>query len=140
QVNDIGLGHLFTGGTLKTGDGSTWRMTLWSQGEHFHSTFSSQADNRNSETLALDQQSPSTTAGGALQWNRAFGGHALLAGVDTLWVTGETKESVFVANRFVRSRVAGGQEYFLGGFVQDAWKVTPWLELTGALRIDWWQS
>ncbi len=140
QVNDTALGHLFTGGTLRTADGSTWRLTVWSQAESFHSTFSTQALDRNSETLALTQRSPSTTAGGVLQWNRAFGAHAVLAGLDTHWVTGETNENVFVNNRLSRTRVAGGQQAFLGGFVQDAWTVTPWLELTGALRADWWNS
>ena len=36
--------------------------------------------NRNSETLALDQHVPSTSAGGALQWSRRFGSHLALAG------------------------------------------------------------
>src|SRR6266536_3507763 len=116
QVNDTALGHLFTGGTLRTVDGSTWRLTVWTQAEGFHTTFSSQADNRNSETLALSQNSPSTTAGGTLQWNRTFGDHALLAGLDTHWVTGQTDENVFVNGRFVRNRIAGGQQAFAGVF------------------------
>jgi outer membrane receptor protein involved in Fe transport len=140
QDNDTQLGHLFTGGTLRTADGSTWRLTLWTQAEGFHSTFSAQADDRNSETLALTQRSPSTTAGGTLVWNRAFRDHALLAGVDTHWVVGETDENVFVAGRFARNRVAGGEQLFAGVFVQDAWKVTPWLELTAAVRGDWWRA
>jgi outer membrane receptor protein involved in Fe transport len=140
QVNDTELGHFFTGGTLRTADGSTWRLTVYSQAEAFHSTFSTQANDRNSETPALTQRSPSVTAGGMLQWNRTFGAHALLAGADTRWVTGETDENVFVNNRFNRNRVAGGQQAFAGAFVQDAWTVTPWLELTGALRADWWRS
>jgi len=140
QVNDTALGHFFTGGTFRTADGSTWRLTVWTLAEGFHSTFSAQANDRNSETLALTQRSPSTTAGGTLQWNRTLGDHGLLAGIDTHWVTGETDENVFVANRFVRNRIAGGQQLFAGAFVQDAWKVTPWLELTGALRGDWWRS
>src|SRR6185436_21062569 len=110
------------------------------QAEGFHSTFSAQADDRNSETLALTQRSPSTTAGGTLQWNRTFGAHALLAGVDTHWVVGETDENVFVAGRFTRNRVAGGEQLFAGVFVQDAWTVAPWLEITAALRGDWWRA
>ena len=140
QVNDTELGHLFTGGRLRTSDDSVWQLTVWAQREGFHSTFSTQAADRNSETLALTQRSPSTTAGGVLQWNRAFGGHGVLAGIDTHWVGGETDENVFVNGRFSRSRVAGGEQVFVGGFVQDAWKVTRWLELTGALRLDWWQA
>jgi outer membrane receptor protein involved in Fe transport len=141
QVNDTELMHLFTGGTLRTADGSTWRLTVWTQGETFKSTFSTQASDRNSETLALRQRSPSETAGGTLQWNKSFGDHGLLAGIDTHWVTGETNEEVFAASGLrLRKRVAGGEQFFAGAFVQDAWKVTPWLELTGALRGDWWES
>ena len=140
QENDTELGHFFTGGTLRTADGSVWRLTLWTQAEGFHSTFSAQADNRNSETLALTQRSPSTTAGGTLQWDRTFGAHAVLAGIDTHWVVGETDENVFVVGRFTRNRVAGGEQLFAGVFVQDAWTVTPWLEITGALRGDWWRA
>jgi outer membrane receptor protein involved in Fe transport len=141
QVNDTELMHLFTGGTLRTADGSVWKLTVWTQGETFDSTFSTQANDRNSETLALRQRSPSETAGGTLQWNRAFGEHGLLAGVDTHWVAGETNENVFAATGArLRQRTAGGEQAFLGVFVQDAWAVTRWLELTGALRGDWWRS
>ena len=140
QFNETALGSFATGGTLRTADGSTWRLTVWTQAEGFRSTFTNQALDRNSETLALDQRSPSTTAGGTLLWSRPVGDHALLAGVDTHWVTGETKENVFVLGRLQRSRVAGGDQLFAGAFVQDAWKVTPWLELTGAIRGDWWHS
>jgi outer membrane receptor protein involved in Fe transport len=140
QFNETALGSFATGGTLQTADGSTWRLTLWTQAEGFRSTFSNQALDRNSETLALDQRSPSTTAGGTLLWTHSFGDHALLAGIDSHWVTGETKENVFVLGRRQRSRVAGGEQFFAGAFVQDAWKVTPWLELTGAIRGDWWHS
>jgi outer membrane receptor protein involved in Fe transport len=140
QVNDTALGLLATGGSLRTVDGNTLRVVVWAQAEGFHSTFTTQANDRNSETLALTQHSPSTTAGGSLVWSRAFGDHGIIAGVDTHWVTGETRESVFVVGRFQRARVAGGEQFFAGAFVQDAWKVTPWLELTGALRGDWWYS
>src|SRR5438552_1572075 len=140
QVNDTALGSFATGGTLRTADGSAWSLTVWSQAEGFHSTFTTQAADRNSETLALTQFSPSTTAGGTVIRTQAFGDHGFLAGLATHWVTGETRESVFAAGRFQRSRVAGGEQLFAGAFVQDAWKATPWLEITGALRGDWWRS
>jgi outer membrane receptor protein involved in Fe transport len=140
QENDTELGSLSTGGTVRTADGSVWRATAWTQAESFHSTFSTQALDRASESLALSQESPSVTAGGSLQWNKTVGAHALLAGIDSRWVTGETDENVYVAGRIVRTRVAGGEQVFAGAFVQDAWTVTPWLELTGAIRGDWWQA
>jgi outer membrane receptor protein involved in Fe transport len=140
QENDTALGWFTTGGSLRTADGSTWRLTLGGQLESFTSTFSAQADDRNSETLALRQLSPSRMAMGALTWTRTFGNHTLLAGIDSRYVRGETDEKVFVAGRFARDRIAGGQQMFVGAFVQDAWKVAPWLEVTGALRGDWWQA
>src|SRR5207237_2217588 len=37
QVNDTSLGLVATGGTLRTADGSAWRLGVWSQAEGFHS-------------------------------------------------------------------------------------------------------
>jgi outer membrane receptor protein involved in Fe transport len=138
QNNSTEIGSLSLGGSVRTQDGSVWRTTVWSQAESFHSTFSTQALDRTSEARALDQESPSVTAGGSLQWNKTIGAHALLAGIDSRWVTGDTDENVFVNNRVARTRVAGGQQVFAGVFFQDAWTVTPWLELTGAIRGDYW--
>ena len=140
QKNDTELGTLSLGGSFRTADGSVWRTTVYSQTESFHSTFSTQALDRASEQKALDQESPSVMAGGSLQWNKTIGAHALLAGVDSRWVTGDTDENVSVNNRVARTRVAGGQQVFAGVFFQDAWTVTPWLEITGAIRGDYWQA
>jgi outer membrane receptor protein involved in Fe transport len=138
QNNSTEIGSLSLGGSVRTQDGSVWRTTVWSQAESFHSTFSTQALDRASEARALDQESPSVTAGGSFQWNKTIGAHALLAGIDSRWVTGDTDENVYVNNRVARTRVAGGQQVFAGIFFQDAWTVTPWLELTGAIRGDYW--
>ena len=140
QHNDTDLGWLATGGVHRAADGSTWRLTLWTQVERFRSTFSAQALDRNSETLALDQRSPSTTAGGTATWHKTLGAHSVLAGVDTRWVTGETEEDVFVLGTFSRSRTAGGEQLLAGAFVQDTWTIAPWLQITGAIRADWWRS
>ena len=140
QQNDTALGWGVTGGKLRTVDGSVWEFSVWAESEGFHSTFSTQAADRNSETLALNQRSPATTAGGTVTWSKTLGDHGVLAGFDTHWVTGLTNENVFAAGRYTRTRVAGGDESFVGAFVQDAWKVASWLELTGALRGDWWHS
>jgi outer membrane receptor protein involved in Fe transport len=140
QVNDTQSGSVSLGGTARTGDGSQWQATVFAQMQGFHSTFSTQAPDRQSETLALDQRSPSTTIGGTLSWNRAFGDHLLLSGADFRWVEGETNEDVFNNNVFLRKRVAGGDQFFAGFYVQDVWTITNWLELTGSLRGDYWRS
>ena len=140
QVNDTQSGTIAGGGTLRTSDGSEWKATVFSQMQGFHSTFSTQAVDRQSETLALDQRSPSTTVGGSASWSRRFGDHYLLAGVDARWVGGETDEGVFNNNVFLRNRVAGGDQVFAGLYVQDVWTLGRWLELVGSVRGDYWRS
>jgi outer membrane receptor protein involved in Fe transport len=140
QVNDTQLGSLATGGRLRARDGSEWALTLFSQIQGFHSTFSTQAADRSSETLALDQRSPSRSIGSALSWNRAFGDHLLLAGIDVRWVSGETNEKVFAPTGFLRDRSAGGQQFFGGLYVQDVITLGRRWELVGSLRGDLWQS
>jgi iron complex outermembrane recepter protein len=140
QINDTQSGSVAAGGMVRTGDGSEWRATVFAQMQEFHSTFSTQALDRQSETLALDQHSPSTSVGTALSWSRRFGDHLLLSGVDARWVDGETNEGVFNNNVFLRNRVAGGRQAFAGLYVQDLWTVWHWLEVTGSLRGDYWRS
>jgi outer membrane receptor protein involved in Fe transport len=138
QNNDTEAGSFATGGRLRTGDGSDWSFSLYGDFQKFTSTFSTQAANRNSETLALDQRVPSSSVGGALQWSRRFGSHLVLAGGDFRWIEGETHEKVFNAGAFLRRRDAGGQQALVGAFVQDAFTPTPQWEIVGGVRGDYW--
>ena len=140
QVNDTRSGSLATGATVRASDGSEWKTTVFSQIQGFHSTFSTQAPDRQSETLALDQNSPSTTVGGSLSWSRRFGDHLLLSGLDLRWVDGKTDEGVFNNNVFLRTRVAGGDQFFAGLYVQDVITLGRQWELVGSLRGDYWLS
>ena len=138
QNNDTEAGSFATGGRLRTGDGSDWSFNLYGDFQKFTSTFSTQAANRNSETLALDQRVPSSSVGGALQWSRRFGSHLVLAGGDFRWIEGETHEKVFNAGTFLRRRDAGGQQALVGVFVQDVYTPTPQWEIVGGVRGDYW--
>jgi len=138
QFNNTQSGSFATGGHVRTSDGSEWTLTIFSNFQHFRSTFSSQALNRTSETLALDQTVPSTAAGGTLQWSRRFGAHLVSAGGDVRWADGETEESVFSGVVFLRNRVAGGQQVVGGVFVQDVITPDPQWELVGGIRGDYW--
>jgi outer membrane receptor protein involved in Fe transport len=140
QVNDTVATTVTTGATLRTRDGSEWQALVFGQGQTFHSTFSSQAPDRTSETLALDQRAPAESFGGSLSWTRAFGAHTLLAGVDGRWITGETDEQVFVAGVFARNRRAGGEQVFAGAYVQDTITLARALELTLGLRGDYFTT
>jgi len=138
QVNDT-RAFLYTAG-MRAGDLDTgeWAFTVFAQDQRFHSTFSAQALDRNAETLALDQQVPSASAGGALQWARRLGAHLVTAGGDVRWIEGETDEEVFAGGAFIRTRVAGGEQLLPGLFVQDVYTPAPDWELTASLRADYW--
>jgi iron complex outermembrane receptor protein len=137
QVNDTTSGIAALGGRLASGD-SEWRFATYANWQEFHSTFTTQAPDRNSEVLALDQTVPTTSAGGWLQWSRPFGHHRLSLGGDVRWITGETHERVFVGGIFRRTRTAGGEQVIGGLYVQDVWTPHPAVEVVGGLRGDVW--
>jgi outer membrane cobalamin receptor len=140
QVNDTESRSLAGGATLVTSDGSEWQALLFWQKQMFHSTFSTQAVNRVSETLAVDQRSPAASFGGSMSWSRRFGMHTLLAGLDGRWIEGETDEEVFVAGVFSRIRFAGGEQVFAGAWVQDSIAVSRALEIVFGLRGDYFTT
>jgi len=140
QNNETHSGSIATGGRLRTGDGSDWSLTLYGDFQKFRSTFSTQAADRNSETLALDQRVPSSSLGGAVQWSRRFGSHLLLSGADFRWIEGETQEQVYNAGVLLRRRNAGGEQVLAGGFVQDVFTPHPQWEIVGGVRADYWQA
>src|SRR6267142_5602113 len=90
QFNNTDAGSFATGARARTGDGSEWTGTVFTDFQSFHSTFSTQAADRNSETLALDQRVPTTAVGAALTWSHVSGAHRVLAGTDFRWIEGET--------------------------------------------------
>jgi outer membrane receptor protein involved in Fe transport len=137
QKNDTESNALALGGRVRAGDAGTLSFNLFGHTQDFHSTFTTQALDRNSETLALDQSVPSTAAGGALTWSRRYGSHLLVAGGDVRWVEGETDEDVFAAGVFARRRVAGGEQVVGGIFIQDVFTPSPEWELAASLRGDW---
>src|SRR5947207_3323948 len=130
------------GGRLRAGDFGELAAAVYGHFQEFRSTFSSQALDRNSETLVLDQTVPSTSAGGYLQWSRRFGAHLLASGGDIRWVDGETQEKVYNAagGAFLRTRIAGGEQVIGGVFLQDVYTPDPAWELVGGIRGDYWES
>ena len=138
QFNKTRSGAGAVGGRLGTLDTGEWRLSIFADNQSFRSTFSTQALNRNSETLALDQQVPTVSAGGWLQWSRRLGAHLVAAGGDVRWVQGETDEKVYNAGVFARHRVAGGEQLVGGLFLQDVYTPHPALELVGGIRGDYW--
>ena len=140
QFNRTGYGAVAVGGRLGTVADGEWRLTLFADDQKFRSTFSTQAADRSSETLALDQRVPTTSAGGSLQWSRRFGEHLVGTGGDARWVSGETNEIVYNAGAFARTREAGGEQFIAGVFLQDVYTPHPAWEISGGLRGDYWLS
>ncbi len=127
-----------------TSGGASWTARLWGQNQDFASTFSSQADDRSSESPALDQFLVDSEAWGAsLQWTSSARSesHALTAGVEARGTTGATNEDFrFVGDRFLNRRRAGGDEQLAGIFLQDNWSLGNRVALALGARVDSWES
>jgi iron complex outermembrane receptor protein len=138
QFNTTDSGSFATGGRLHTASGGEWIGQLFGQFQSFRSTFSTQALDRNSESLALDQTVPSTSWGGSLQWNQHFASHQISLGTDSRGIRGETDEAVFNASGFLRNRVEGGKQIVSGVFAQDIFTLNSQWEFVAGIRGDYW--
>ena len=67
--------------------------------------------------------------------------HTLSLGADYVWVDGKTHEEYRnLGAGLTRRRLAGGRQHLGGVYVRDAFVVGPRLELSGAVRLDYWRS
>ena len=140
QHRASGLSTALTGATA---DGSLgWESRFWLKDEEFGSRFSAQADDRSSESPALDQFAVPVRALGLTSTARGeTGTHAWRITADARQVDGETREHFrFLDGEFRRRRTAGSQEEVFGLYLEDHWRETgaDWSVLAG-LRIDHWQ-
>ncbi len=127
---------------LRTADKGRWTLTGFAQVQQFESAFSSQAADRSSERLALDQfEVPSSALGASLEWLKPLGAHLLTAGSDFRRATGETNEDFRnLTGRFTRRRQAGGDQQLVGFYLQDIFAPAPRWQLTVGGRVDHWRS
>jgi len=141
--NETSSGFFRTGIEADTSSLGTFRADVFATVQSFWSTFSAVAPDRESETPAADQYSvPSQSVGGSLVWSReAMERHRLVGGIDALWVDGESQELArYLDSAFTRRRDGGASQAMGGVFVSDIMEVTPRLDATGALRVDYWES
>ncbi|MEX1115541.1 MAG: TonB-dependent receptor [Akkermansiaceae bacterium] len=122
--------------TSENGDAS-WQALAWHQRREFESAFSSVAEDRASEILALDQfDVPGRGTGGAFTWKWDGGEKwSVTSGVDARFVTGETNED---AGTF-RRREAGGEQAFLGIFTAAGFRPDDATAVDASVRLDAWQ-
>ena len=119
------------------------RLQFYAQRRRFSSTFSSVNAERTVETLALDQYDvPATAAGGSAVWSQQLGdAHQLIGGLDARWIEGETNERFLrIDDAFTRSRHAGGQQLFLGAFLEENWRISAAVQVVAGARVDYWRQ
>lgn len=119
-----------------------WSASAYLQTQEFASRFSAVADDRASETPALDQFAvPADAAGAAIvgTWAGAGSAATTTVGSDVRWVRGETREAFLRRDgAFTRHRLAGGEQRFIGAFTQHDRELAPGLRLNLGARADYW--
>jgi outer membrane receptor protein involved in Fe transport len=138
QVNDTQIVQVTAGGDRSAGAGAV-SARVWASNQDYHQTFSAIAPDRASERQTRLQDVPSDSLGISLQWSTALAAHALLAGIESRRVRGESREEVLAGSgsSFV---TAGGEERSGALFVQDAFAAGARWTVTGGVRLDAWQN
>ncbi|HEX5411306.1 MAG TPA: TonB-dependent receptor [Terriglobia bacterium] len=109
--------------------------------EVFDQTFSSVADDRNSESLVRSQRVPAQQTGVELQWYRPVGAkQTLMAGFDGREVRGSSNELGFFGGRMTSALGAGGRQRTAGVYGEDVIRLTMRWQVTAALRFDHWRN
>jgi outer membrane receptor protein involved in Fe transport len=126
-------------------DGSSLQVAVNTNFEEFHSNFLAVPAATPARSLGrqtLTQRVPVDSVNGMVQWTKTLGGRNILTlGMDSMWVEGSTNETAYSATGTVTlSRIAGGQQQYIGGFIQDMIAVTPKLRLTLSARLDHWKN
>ena len=155
EVNDTRWKSLSGGVRVRMPGESDLQARVFTDVEQFHSTFLAVTNSttlRNIVRLATDQQVPTNSVGGMVQWSRALGrSNYFSAGTDGRWVDGDSQEDAYIAapgavvppvQQAVLSvqRVSGGTQRSLGAFVQDIVRPLPNLTFTLAARVDHWRN
>jgi outer membrane receptor protein involved in Fe transport len=124
-----------------------WDGTVFAGRQTFGTTVTSQSADRAAERLALRQEIPADSAGGAIQWTRRFlrqsglpGPHLFSAGADVRWTRGESRETSADLSGTLGPRRAGGEELQAGLFAQDIDSIYSWLEVIMGVRGAYWWS
>jgi vitamin B12 transporter len=118
------------------------QISAYAQHRKFSSTFSAINATRTVETPAQDQfDVPATAAGGALVWSMELpGANRLTLGCDVRWIDGDTNEDfLWNGSEFTRVRRAGGEQFFVGAFAEDVWRLSDKVTVVGAVRADHWE-
>ena len=111
------------------------------QTRDFAAQFASVNAGRTTATPTLEQyRTPATGLGGKIELRPPLGAaHDVQLGVDARRGDGASHERFRLVNgRFTRLRVAGGATSTVGFYLEDSWKLSEALTLTGGVRADHW--
>ena len=122
-----------------------WRLQAWRRESDLANSSVAVSADRASTTPANDQfETPATGWGlnAALRRGTVSGiGRAEWEiGADARFSEGETRERFrFMAGRFTRNRIAGGETSVVGAYVEGSSAIGHWL-FAGGLRLDQWRN
>jgi outer membrane receptor protein involved in Fe transport len=140
-------GDYSAGATFSSSSLGTFDLAFFGHVQDFKQNRSRINATRTIEVPAARQDVPSDDQGLTLVWSsRALpwgGTHRLSFGIELRRIHGTSNEDLFpatITSGSILQRVTGGNQAFLGVFVQDSYQIFSALELIGALRFDAWRN
>ena len=141
QINDTTLPELDLGTDWLSSHAGRFSVRLYGSKELFHQTFSSITPDRHAESLTNVQTNPSQQIGFVGTWSRLIHEkHNVSAGVEIREVRGHSDETNYRLSAPSALVNAGGRQFSLGFFAQDAFLFAPNWVLTFGGRIDTWNN
>ena len=119
--------------------GREWQLAAHGLTQIFDSSFTAVPSHRRSEFLTREQEVPSRSAGGSLQWTGPLGqSHLVTSGVDWQWVRGHSRETGYRSGMPAQFQVLGGHQQLGGVYLQDLVALAPRWQLQLGARLDGW--
>jgi iron complex outermembrane receptor protein len=146
-TSSVQSGHYAAGSRLIGGRLGALELSFFGHAQSLKQNRARVSADRSTEALAASQDVPTDDQGLAVVWTSpsiAWAGvHRASAGLELRRIHGSFREDDFPAVPTPTSivhREAGGEQRFVGAFLQDSYEPFPALELIGALRFDAWRN
>ena len=124
-------------------NGDEIQLALFGELQDFDNANTRVAQDRESETLALTQNVPSSQIGASAQWSRGFDmaeAH-LLAGLDFRHIEGKNEQTIVNINGVDPGDLdTQGKQQAIGAFMELELHPLPELEVLTSIRLDYWRN
>jgi outer membrane receptor protein involved in Fe transport len=122
-----------------------WNGTAYARHRSYTDTFTTVDAARSTETPLIDKSAAPATAFGAswtgLWWDPGQGQGRTVSGADFIFVRGEVRERLALANGvFNRDFVAGGEQGIFGVFASRDQPLSSTVQMTASARLDLWRE